>query len=97
MGMRRKYDFRIYNDDILVSKECGKCLTYKSVEEFTEDPSHKDGYTPKCTDCLNSYQKTYWKEYFYPANKTYYQEYYTNNREYFQEHNREYYLNNKEK
>jgi len=40
-------------------KRCSKCKDVKSIKEFLEDKTRKDGLYPQCKKCVSEYQKKY--------------------------------------
>ena len=102
---------RIYEEGVLVAKECTKCHEIKSVSEFSRYSRNKtDGLQPKCKQCDKQWcdnNKEHRKEYnkqWRENNKEHRKEYkkewnkqwYENNKEYMKEWNKQYYENNKE-
>jgi hypothetical protein len=71
-----------------MEKKCTKCGEVKSLDEFSNDKSSKDGKQFRCKSCCKEYRK---------KNKGKMKEYKQYNKEKIKEYNKEYYKNNKEK
>ena len=93
---------RIYEEGVLIAKECTKCREIKSVNEFSRDKSKTDGLKTQCKQCCKQWRennKEYmkqWRENNKEYMKEYKKQYYENNKEYMKEYNKQYYENNKE-
>lgn len=97
---------RIYDEGVLIAKECTKCHVVKFVSEFHKCSGTKDGLISKCKQCQKQYyenNKEYLKErrkQRYENNKEYEKEYSKqwckNNKEYVKERRKQRYENNKE-
>jgi hypothetical protein len=74
-----------------MEKKCTKCGVVKSLDEFFNDKSKKDGKQSRCKDCDKEYKENN-KEY----NKTS-RKYYENNKEKIKNANKKYREKNKEK
>ena len=48
---------RIYEEGVLIAKECTKCHEIKSVSEFSRDKNKTDGLQSQCKEC-----KKQWRE-----------------------------------
>jgi hypothetical protein len=92
MSTRRKYNFRIYQGDTLVSKECSECLTYKSMDEYTPDKSQKDGYKPKCKTCINQYHRQMSKDYREATGESFFTQYHSRHSEYYANNKYKWYM-----
>lgn len=44
-------------------KECCKCLSFKTLDQFSLDRSKKSGIRPYCKECQREYKKSYLKKY----------------------------------
>ena len=71
---------RIYEEGVLIAKECTKCHEIKSVNEFSRDKSKIDGLQSRCKQCEKKCNKQ-WHE---------------NNKEYMKEYHKQWHENNKE-
>lgn len=92
---------RIYDNRILVAKECSKCHEIKSVNEFHKKKVvKKDGLDSKCKQCEKKYRKDN-EERIKEYKRQYAKEYYENNKEKVKQTKKKYwkkwYENNKEK
>lgn len=43
-------------------KKCGKCGIEKPISEFSKCPSHSDGLQSVCKECVNIYNKIYFRK-----------------------------------
>lgn len=98
---------RIYEEGVLVAKECSKCHGIKDVGEFSKDNRNKtDGLQSKCKQCEKQYRENN-KKHIKERHKQYYKDnkesvkkrkkqYYEDNKEHIKEHSKQYYKENKE-
>ncbi len=43
-----------------IKKQCAKCLTFKSLDEFYKHKRYKDGYRNECKECHSKLWKSYY-------------------------------------
>ena len=86
---------RIYEEDVLVAKECTKCHEIKSVNEFSRDKSRTDGLKSQCKQCCKECSKQ-WRENNKEYKKEYDKQWRENNKEYKKECNKQWRDDNKE-
>ena len=80
---------RIYEDGVLVAKECTKCHEIKSVSEFSRYSRNKtDGLQPKCKQCDKQ-----WCDNNKEHRKEYNKQWRENNKEHRKEYKKQYYNN----
>ena len=46
----------------MTSKQCSKCKTEKSLDEFCKNRRRKNGLTPQCKSCMYAYRKMYYSK-----------------------------------
>ena len=75
---------RIYEEGVLIAKECTKCHEIKSVSEFSRDKNKTDGLQSQCKQCCKQWRKN---------NKEYSKQWHENNKEHRKEYKKQCYNN----